>query len=219
VGELLRDTDWIVTRVDSDTGVTDLDPKKKNIVIGTELALRSVLWDNISLVIHVDPDKSLQTPEMNADERLWHTLWSIVHRTHLWTKILLQTFSREHILYRSLQTPELFYRTTLEARHALDFPPYSYLVRYIYADDTPQKAQSISEKMYTHLTRETEAMGIVCKISTPAPTHPAYHRRKYCFVIIIRFDITTKLNTIAKLNSYFGHGWKIDPRPNTLQMI
>ncbi len=217
VRSLIDDTDSVVTRIDRDTGQVDLDPTKRNIVVGTELALHTIDWSKLDLVVYVDPDKTLQIPENNADERLWHIIQTLFYRSPEDAKIIIQTFSKNHTVFLSTNNPDLFYRSSLLIKRKFSYPPFSIFVRYLCSGSSKQSVKLQAEKMHTNLIQQTEQMKIPCVISQPLETHPQFYRNQYWQVILIRFPTNTRLNTIAIVHNLFDKNWKVDPRPKTIQ--
>ena len=201
-----------VQRIDSEyhdkTENTDL----ARIVIGTEAALSKIRWEHTGMIAFLDADRQLAIPEFNASEHLWHLIAEALYRKNQETAVYIQTAKPDHVLFRSLGEPDRFYRTDLNFRRALNYPPYSYMVRYFYGNPDQKIAQKTAEALYHALTNATK----LSTIHAPLEMHPRYYRGQYWQMIMVKLDAKKWYTELIALNKLIPSTWKIDPNPISL---
>ena len=132
------------------------------------------------------------------------------------SKIIIQTFHPDHLVWRALQEPERFYRTELNARRRLGYPPYRYLARYFYGDMSPEKAKKEAEKLRHVLEKQLTEAKKDAILTALVEMQPRYYRGRYWQAIIIKLNVKTWQEDLVWLNQFVPGNWKIDPNPISL---
>ncbi len=205
-----------IVRIDSNVKKIALNKNKRQIIVGTSMALPYIRWKKTSLIVFADFDRILQTPEYLAIERAWHLLNQIRYRKKDQARIIIQTNSPSHLLFRSLFEPERYYRTDLNYRLRLGYPPYVSLVRYFYGHPQEKKAGITAFKMYEKLRKELTEIEKSAKISYPIQMQPCYFRKKFWYNIVIKLPLKNWQKNLMKINELIGPDWKTDPNPINL---
>ena len=142
------------------------------------MALPFVRWDKTELIVLLGLDQQLSIPEYRASENVWQLIREIQHRSNNQdkSKIIIQTFHPDHLVFKGLNEPDRFYRTELNSRKKLGYPPYRYLVRYFYGDINQERAKKESEKFYASLKEQLTAGKIDAILTYPIEMQPRYYR-------------------------------------------
>jgi primosomal protein N' (replication factor Y) len=190
--------------------------KGQKIIIGTELSFQYLNWSQIELLICINLDQMLNIPEYSAEEKLWHSIQYLQYVRPEQSKFYIQTYNPEHVFWKTLSDPDLFYRSDLQKRKSFHYPPYNYLVKYMYggqsSNESKQKSTEVKEKMAQILTK----MQKNSIIYDPIELHPHFYRKKYWYGIIVLLEPKTAFKTIEALNQVLDANWKVDPRPNSI---
>lgn len=198
--------------VDKDS---DEEPVSPAIIVGTRAAVGRVDWSSIDAVIMSHPDHELLLPEYNAAENVWHRIKNFSYLLK-GDPLIIQTFVPDHVLFRSLVEPDRFFRTDLNLRRALLYPPYAAIARYLCGNASQPAAQmqatKVFEALQTSLTNDPKPV----KILRPVPTHPARHRGKFWYTMAVKMDAGRREEITAWLQSYIPAHWIADPDPAQL---
>jgi primosomal protein N' (replication factor Y) (superfamily II helicase) len=214
VRTLLKNSNELIIRIDGTTEKKyPLDEPKRKIIIGTQMAFQYIDWDSVKLIIFVDIDRQLAQPEYNATEGTWHTIWKTQYMRNTDSRFLIQTHNPQSTIFRSLGEPDRFYRTELQLRKALFYPPYSYFVRCFYGHFNKDVAKKQAENAYTQINSTLTKDKKCIIIDSPYEMHPNYYRKKYWYGILFRLQPKTWYEDTQWISKFFGPGWRIDPNP------
>lgn len=214
VGELVKKhaLQHEVVRIDSQS-IQKNKKAKKQIVVGTDAALPHIDWNTTSLIALLDIDKELAIPEYRAQEDLWHTIQDINYKKHYDAELIIQTRDPEHLIPRSLKEPDRFYRTDLNHRMALGYPPYTHLVRYFYGHADYREAKTVMESSQRVLAKRLQESRKNIALSPAFEMHPRYYRGRHWFAVLARLNRDTWQDDLVWLNGHIPDTWKIDPNP------
>ena len=203
-----------VVRIDSQSiQVQESKKTKKQIVIGTDAALPHINWKTTSLIALLDVDQALAIPEFRAGEELWQKIQDINYQKRDDATFIVQTRDPQHLVPRSLTEPDRFYRTDLNHRMSLGYPPYKYLVRYFYGHADFREAKAVMETSVDVLNKRLEESGKGIQLSPAFDMHPRYYRGRHWFAVLARLNKDTWQDDLVWLNAHIPATWKIDPNP------
>lgn len=202
-----------IIRIDSETEGIPIRGVKPTIIIGTSMAIPLLDWKNIELIIFANIDKQFNIPEYLALENVWHLIWDVLYRKNQETDFLIQTFKPFHLIFKSLKEPDRFYRTELNSRQKLHYPPYVYLVRYFYGNEDQNLSKTEAEKVHYILEKILTKDEKKATITYPIEMNPKYYRRKFWQVIMVKIEPSDWREKIKYINKYIPDNWKIDPNP------
>ena len=203
-----------VFRIDSMVDEKKILSKKPKVIIGTEASLKFVNWKKTELFMLLDIDKQLNIPEYLAQENVWHLIQKINYYKQTKAKLLIQSFHPQHLVFRSLIEPDRFFRTDLNQRKTLLYPPYAFLVRYFYGHGDIREARKEARKIHELLTLTKEQKKHI--ISPALEMHPRYYRRKFWLGIMVKIPPNSWKKELEKINQIIPENWKIDPNPISL---
>lgn len=218
------DSKHVIIRCDSGTEPDFPETDQPRILIGTEMAFAKIRWDKTSVVIFVDIDKQMLIPEYRAEERVWQMLQEVNYRLPQDGRFYIQTHNPKQLVIRSLTEPDRFYRTSLNLRRTLQYPPYIFLTRYFYghvdkrvAEQEANKAHLLIKETLQSLKKEAEIRltdsTFSAMVSAPIEMHPHYYRGKFWYTMLIRIPEEHSYQILNYLNKKLPPTWKIDPNP------
>lgn len=202
-----------IIRIDSDLQEEIKHDNKPQIIVGTKMAMSKINWTKTDVIIFVDIDKEINMPEYLAAENVWHLIHEVLYRKNQNATLLIQSFNTSHLIFRSLNEPDRFYRTELNSRQKMLYPPYSFLVRYFYGDADAEQAEYKADKVYAKIAEVLTKEQKTVKITNPIEMSPRFYRHKYWYVIIAKIEPENLQQDIGLMNSVIPADWKIDPNP------
>jgi len=160
-----------VVRIDTDSLThkgelqEKLDAFKKgeyDIMLGTQMVAKGLNFPALKLVGVVLADTGLHLPDFRAAERTFALITQVAGRAGRFFpdgKVLVQTYSpsREPILCAVKGDIEGFYKSELEMRKILLFPPFTRLLRLVFRAPTQsiaERACSSAADILSHLIKE-----------------------------------------------------------------
>ncbi|MFO0688282.1 MAG: primosomal protein N' [Myxococcota bacterium] len=160
-----------------------------DIVIGTQMVAKGHDFPGVQLVGVVAADLGLHLPDFRAAERTFQLLTQVAGRAGRAARpgqVVVQTFVPDHYALVPVATHdyETFYRTELEHRQALGYPPFGLLARAIVHGEDERDALAAAEGLAT-AAREAVAGGPV-EILGPAPAPIARLRGRFRFMLLLK---------------------------------
>lgn len=145
---------------------------KAKILIGTQMIAKGFDFPNVTLVGVVTADTALNLPDFRAAERTFQLLTQVAGRAGRGLqpgKVIIQTYHPDHysILTAAEHDYEAFYRMELEHRRQLCYPPFSDVIRFLFAgtdESAVWEAGSAFTKRLETIRERAELLG-----PAPAP--------------------------------------------------
>ena len=166
-------------------------------------------WDlpNVRLVGIVSADAMLNYPDYRANERAYQLITQIAGRTGRGEhagKVILQTYTPDNPIFKSIVAHDytLFYKTEVETRRELHYPPFAKLVKLLYNNESQTAAEAEATKVAEKL-HEYELVG-------PSPAFIPRLAGKYRYQIVVKGECAAELGKIVNDN------WSIDVDPVSL---
>lgn len=208
-----------VIRIDSDENdLTKLNTDKDQIIICTQLAWSYLVWNKIKLFVFLDADAPLFIPEYKIIENLWQQIRDVQYKLSDGSGFLIQTSYPEHLVFKSLYDPDLFYSEQLAERRVLGYPPYKFMLKLFAGNQKSAIIESEAEKIKNGLISLTKGLSGV-KILGPLETSPYYHGGQYWQVILAKIGYENYKQTTKLMLANVPENWKIDPNPGSLLSI
>lgn len=187
--------------------------RQADIIVGTFYLTKSIL-PRADLVGIICADQSLGLPDFRIQERTFSHLLQIIR---LGKSAIIQTFTPEHSVMKSLKNNsyEKFYRNEIKDRHAMNYPPFSKLIRFIYQNSSEKKCQDESKKLARQLKYQISKANLPAdrqesnaEILGPAPAFYEKIRARFRYHLILKSKSDWKPDS-AKIDK----GWIIDIDP------
>ncbi len=187
-------------------------------LVGTQMIAKGLHFPMVTLVGVVSADVGLHLPDYRTNERTFQLLCQVAGRAGRGIaegEVIIQTYSPENYAiqgaaqqdYQSFYTKEMAYRR----QHAN--PPYSKIIRLLYADVNEQRAELMSRRLASDILeiQQREALTDIDVIG-PHPAWPSRARGKYRWHIILRGPEPKSLLHHVKIPK----GWVTDVDPVSL---
>ncbi len=188
-------------RLDSDTAsdkgrtkeVLDSFAKgEADILLGTQMVAKGFNFPKVSLVGIILADTTLQMPDFRSAERTFSLLTQVSGRAGRFSaggKVIIQTYRPGNyaIACAAALDEKSFYRSELQSRQLLGFPPFSRLFRFVFRSKNQEKALSSASDFARMLTR-MQPTGFRFQMLGPAECPLAVISDNYRYQIIINTD-------------------------------
>ncbi len=171
-----------------------------DILLGTQMVAKGHDIPNVTAVVVISADASLNMPDFRAAERCFMLITQASGRAGRGDspgRVLVQCYSPEHYAVRAAiaQDYEMFYEKELEMRRMLFFPPFCRLIKLTFHDEDEAKARAEAESFRS---RFGAAFGgnDRHRLIGPAPAVIEKYRG------IFRFDVLIKTAVIAEVQEF-----------------
>ena len=144
IEELLKDKykEVKVIRMDRDTTtkkgshekiIESFNSKKYDILLGTQMIAKGLDFENVTLVIVLNGDSSLNIPDYRSAEKTFDLLTQVVGRSGRSVKegiSIIQTYNPDHYSIQLAKTHDYisFYNKEIAIRKKLNYPPFCFIV-------------------------------------------------------------------------------------------
>ena len=159
-----------IARMDSDTmtergsyslTLTEFRLGRIDALVGTQMIAKGLDFPNVTLVIIVNADATLEFPDFRASERTFQLISQVSGRAGRGDQpgqVLIQTTRPDYpaIRFAAAHDYESFYRFEVKAREPYAYPPFGRLAQIFWRSASLKEATERSE-MVTHLLRERAA--------------------------------------------------------------
>ena len=192
LAELMAPMD--VFRLDADTGASGghgeilerFDRSPSAILVGTQMVAKGHDFPEVTLSVVLDADATLRFPDFRAEERTFALVTQLAGRSGRGPaggKVIVQTLAptAPAIASASIHDAEGFLEGELLRRRALDYPPYSDLVRLVFAAEDEAKVTGIAERAAAEISGR---LGTDSVLLGPAPMFRA--RGRYRMRIMVK---------------------------------
>lgn len=220
--ELTKNDDYKIKTIDSNQKdeIFEISEKEKStIYIGTKKAFSVLNWKNIKTFIILDIDRELAIPEYTNIERLWHNIETINYFRKDNSELLIQSKNPEHVFFKSFGEKDRIYRTELNIRKKLFYPPYSYLIKYFQTDfDKTQLLEKINLG-YKNISSILTNQKINVKLIAVFEIQTKNLGQTHCYAFALKLEKENFIKNIKFLNQYIDNNSKVDPNPITINSI
>ncbi|MCI9110467.1 MAG: primosomal protein N' [Bacilli bacterium] len=197
-----------VVRMDVDTTrtkgahariINDFKEGKYNILLGTQMISKGLDFSNVTLVIVINGDSSLNIPDFRSSERTYQLLNQVAGRAGRGDKkgeVIIQGFNMNHysIVCASKHDYISFYNEELRIRKTLKYPPYYNLCHIKISGKNYDSVYDEAEKISYYLRKEISNNIIL----GPSALNMPKINNIYYVGIIIKFKNTSEI--ISALN-------------------
>ncbi len=165
-----------------------------DILIGTQMIVKGLDFDNVTLVGVLLADASLNFPDINAAARTFQLTSQAAGRAGRRDKpgrVVMQTYTPENetLVYCARHDYEGFYAYDIAHRRKMDYPPFSEIIGVFVANEDMAVCMRDCEYIYKRLNDIANAHNYG-KIKTYAPT-PAFIQKlknKYIYHTLVRYE-------------------------------
>ncbi|GIW05212.1 MAG: hypothetical protein KatS3mg060_0017 [Dehalococcoidia bacterium] len=213
-----------VLRLDSDVGgpaeheriLRAFAAGEGDVLVGTQLVSKGLDLAGVSLVGVVNADVGLYLPDFRAPERVFQQLTQAVGRPGRagGGAAIVQTYSPDHYVIRAAARHDYlaFYEQEIVHRRQQRYPPFSQLVRLLYANFNEERVRGEAMALRARLETHRRAQGVEVDILGPAPSFFRRIRGRYRWQIVLRGDDVVSFVRGVTIPP----AWQIDVDPESL---
>ncbi len=174
---------------------------KADILVGTQMIAKGHDFPAVTLVGILDADMSLHFSDYRSGERTFQLLTQVAGRSGRAEekgKVVLQTFDPENDVLRFATSYDYegFYQNEISLRAAMQFPPFSKIVRVLVSSEDDKKALEALKEVYFALeklyTDNPEKFLFFNKMRSPVKKI----QNKYRYQVLMRLSDTSILPQI-----------------------
>ena len=170
-----------------------------DILIGTQMVVKGHHFPKVTLVGVIAADGSLYQEDFRANERTFQILTQVAGRAgreNLPGKVIIQTYNPNcfPIEYAKSQDYDLFYKTEIELRKQLNYPPFCDIIVVGFSGENEGEIRKISSYTYNVLKQNLSKYGINIFMPMPAPIDKI--QKKIRWRIIAKGKVTKDINII-----------------------
>jgi len=177
-----------------------------NVLIGTQMIAKGHDFPNITLVGIVNADTALQIGDYRSGETTVQTLMQVAGRTGRGDKpgrVILQTYNPEHYTIKAVMHMQygVFCRQELESRNALQYPPFTRLVKFMVTAQDEGRTQAAATQLAILARQTAQEFRLGSKpvaILGPTPAPLAKLKGRY------RWQLFAKAWTNQDLQEFIG---------------
>lgn len=145
-----------------------------DILVGTQMIAKGLDIPAVTLVGVITADTSLNLPDFRAAERTFQLMTQVAGRAGRGEtpgEVIIQTYAPDHYALQAAQAHdyERFYRTELELRRQLAFPPFTTLVNVIISAGGAADAAATAQRVGALLRTELARIDPTAEVLGPAP--------------------------------------------------
>lgn len=124
--------------------MTRLQKRKVDILAGTQMVVKGLDFEGVSLVGIVSADSLLTYPDFRVNERAFQLMEQVSGRAGRADgegKVIIQAYNTNHMVLQWVQAHDIqaFYRYEIWHRQQFFYPPFSKLIRIIFKHENEQK--------------------------------------------------------------------------------
>ena len=179
--------------------IDDINSKKIDIIVATQIMAKGYDFPNLSLVGIVDADAGLFGGDPRAIEKTFNLLQQVggrAGRGKKLGKVLLQTYFPDQQIIKSikLREREKFLERALEERRNFNIPPFGFMTAIIISSHTKSLA-SKSASQIVQLSKIDENIKVLGPVEAPI----SLLRGQYRYRILIKGNNRKNLNKLTKI--------------------
>jgi primosomal protein N' (replication factor Y) len=186
-----------------------------DVIVGTQMIAKGLDLPMVTLVGIVSADTGLHLPDFRSGERSFQLLAQVAGRAgrrERGGKVILQSYTPEHYALQAAAHHDYqgFFQEEIAFRRTAHYPPFSQLVRLVYAAASPRQAQHAADDLAKRIEEEITTLNLSgASIIGPAPAFSERIRNRYRWHLFIRATaVQPILDALGPLP-----GWMIDVDP------
>jgi primosomal protein N' (replication factor Y) len=195
--------------------------REVDVLVGTQMIAKGLDLPMVSLVGVVAADTGLHLPDFRSGERAFQLLTQVAGRAGRRTagaQVIIQSYNPEHYALQAAQEHDYkgFFTQEIAYRRETAYPPFSRLVRLVYAGPgeagARREAEHLAERAATQIAaRRLEGWGLV----GPAPAFIQRARGRWRWHLILRVPTGESPAALGELLDALGPmpGWSVDVDP------
>ncbi|MGE5391663.1 MAG: primosomal protein N' [Deltaproteobacteria bacterium] len=174
-----------------------------DILIGTQMVARGLDFPGVSLVGIMDVDNMLNLPDFRAAERCFQLVVQAAGRAGRRDnagQVVLQTFNPEHPVVQMAirQDFEGFFREEIQQRQALDYPPFTHILRIVLVGEGEATVRQSAGEVCREILELGDAKEDEFILLGPAPCPIYYIKNRFRYQLMVKCDNILLLSSMGK---------------------
>jgi primosomal protein N' (replication factor Y) len=189
--------------------------READVLVGTQMIAKGLDLPLVSVVGVVAADTGLHLPDFRAGERTFQVLTQVAGRAgrrSAGAQVVIQTYNPDHYALLAAQEHDYkaFFAQEIAFRRQTGYPPYSRLVRFVYAGTSDERGKRAAEA----LVDEVRQIGAQLELGDwgvigPAPAFFHRQRNRFRWHLLLRATDPAPLLDQLRL----APGWTVDVDP------
>ena len=186
------DRDAVRSARDYEEALEEFRSGEARVLVGTQMIAKGLHFPSVDLVGVVLADVGLMVPDFRAGERTFQLIHQVAGRSGRGAtdgRVIIQTYQPQNYAIRAAAAQDYrrFYEEETERRREQGNPPFSRLIRLVYAHVNRARAEGEARKFADALLAEREAWGLSeVDLLGPTPAFPERVRGHYRWQLVIR---------------------------------
>ncbi len=186
-----------------------------DVLIGTQMIAKGLDLPMVSVVGIVAADTGLHLPDFRAGERTFQLLTQVAGRAgrrSAGARVVLQTYTPDHYALLAAQEHDYaaFFAQEIAFRRQTGYPPFSRLVRFVYASGSDERSRRAAEELAETIRRLAAGLDLGdWGIIGPAPAFFHRQRNRYRWHLLLRAQHPAPLLAALPIPP----GWALDVDP------
>ena len=178
--------------------------KEADILIGTQMVVKGLDFEKVTLVGILLADAALNFPDINAASRTFQLTAQAAGRAgrrDLEGEVILQTYQPKDptLVYASMHDYEGFYRHDIAHRKKMCYPPFTEIIGIFTANKDADVCIQDINKIYQEIKNLAHESGFKdIKFYEPAPAFIQKLKNKYIYHMLIRYDKDSTFKSIVR---------------------
>ncbi len=192
--------DFRIFRLDRDTAkkknlagelVEKMNRGEIDLLLGTQMVAKGFDFPGVTVVGVLMADIGLHLPDFRASERIFSLLVQVAGRSGRGEKpgrVILQTLNSQHPVFRYIRDHDYysFYRSELEERKVLNYPPYARLARLLVRGDDEEKVRESINRIRSVIDSSVQTSLADVLVLGPASAPLSKIAKNYRYHIILK---------------------------------
>lgn len=193
------DYDSVKGKYDHDNLIKLFEQKKIDILVGTQMVVKGLDFENVNLVGILDADSLLHFADFRVNERAFQMMQQVSGRAGRKDgqgKVMIQVSNTQHPVIGFLlkHDYEKFYAFEMEARKQFHYPPFSRMIKISIKHAMNEIASEAASRMAVGLQKNYQAY-----ISGPAEAIIPRIRNRYIWELVIKLPRNISLIEQCKI--------------------
>jgi primosomal protein N' (replication factor Y) len=194
-----------------------------DVLVGTQMIAKGLDLPLVSVVGVVAADTGLHLPDFRAGERTFQLLTQVAGRAgrrSAGAQVVIQTYAPDHYALLAAQEHDYqaFFAQEIAFRRQTGYPPFSRLVRFVYASGSDERSRRAAEELAAEIRRLATALELSTDsaqrlgdwgIIGPAPAFFHRQRNRFRWHLLLRAQNPDPLLDALRIPP----GWALDIDP------
>ncbi|HEU0168366.1 MAG TPA: primosomal protein N' [Chloroflexota bacterium] len=210
------DRDTARTSEDHERVVDAMREHRADVLVGTQMVAKGHDLPLVTLVGVISADAMLQLPDFRSAERTFQLLTQVAGRAGRGPAggtVLIQSYNPQHptLGLASRHDFHAFFRTELQFRKQMGYPPFSHVAKFVYTHASEEKCQREARALFEELQERVQGLAEPIDLTGPLPPYLEKSHGRFRWQIVARGRDLSPI-----LRADLPTGWTVDVDPASL---